>query len=163
MRSKTNTSLVFKIETWTENPILRRIADKVTNKDFKEAVKLGNEMIKYIRDPKNGWVWLAAPQIWHWIKLVVINMINDREDENFKTIMMINPEILEYSKETDIETEWCLSVPWVTWEVERPIIIKVTFQDERNMKKTLFLEWLHARIVQHELDHINWKLFVDYL
>jgi peptide deformylase len=154
---------MFKIETWTENPILRRIADKVNNKDFKEAVKLGKEMIKYIRNPKNGWVWLAAPQIWHWIKLVVINMIDDREDESFKTIMMINPEILEYSKETDIETEWCLSVPWVTWEVERPTIIKVTFQDERNMKKTLFLEWLHARIIQHELDHINWKLFVDYL
>lgn len=154
---------MFKIETWVNNPILRRIADKVTDKDFKKTVKLGKEMIKYIKNPDNGWVWLAAPQIWQGIKLVVVNMMNDREDENFKTVMMINPEILEYWKETDIETEWCLSVPWVTWKVERPTKIKLTYQDEKNTKKTLFLEWLHARIVQHELDHINWKLFIDYL
>jgi len=154
---------MFKIETWTDNPILRRIADNVLDKDFKKAVKLGKDMIKYIKNPDNGWVWLAAPQIWQGIKLVVINMLNDREDENFKTVMMINPEILEYWKKTSIETEWCLSVPWVTWKVERPTKIKLTYQDEKNTKKTLFLEWLHARIVQHELDHINWKLFIDYL
>ncbi len=154
---------MFKIETWVNNPILRMIADKVTDKDFKKTVKLGKEMIKDIKNPDNGWVWLAAPQIWQGIKLVVINMMNDREDENFKTVMLINPEILEYWKKTGVETEWCLSVPWVTWKVERPTKIKLTYQDEKNTKKTLFLEWLHARIVQHELDHINWKLFVDYL
>lgn len=154
---------MFKIETWTDNPILRKIADKVTDNNFKQAVKLGKEMIKYIKNPDNGWVWLAAPQIWISKRLVVINMLNDREDENSKVTMMINPEILEYSEETDFETEWCLSVPWVKWEVERPIRIKLTYQDEKNSKKTLFLEWLPARIVQHELDHINWKLFVDYL
>jgi len=77
--------------------------------------------------------------------------------------MMINPEILEYSEETNIETEWCLSVPKVTWKVERPIKIKLTFKDQKNTQKTIFLEWLHARIVQHEIDHLNWKLFIDYL
>jgi peptide deformylase len=77
--------------------------------------------------------------------------------------MLINPEILEFGKETSIETEWCLSVPWVKGEVERPTMIKLTFQDEKKTQKTLILEWLQARIVQHELDHINWKLFIDYL
>ena len=120
-------------------------------------------MIKYIKNPDNWWVGLAAPQIWYWIRLVVVSMLKDREDENFKTVMLINPEILEYWKETDIETEWCLSVPWVKWEVKRPTMIKLSYQDEKNAKKTLILEWLPARIVQHELDHINWKLFIDYL
>lgn len=154
---------MFKIETWTENPILRKIADKVTDSNFKQVVKLGRDMVKYIKNPDNGWVWLAAPQIWISTRLVVVNMLNDRDDEVSKVTMMINPEILEYSEETDIESEWCLSVPWVKWEVERPIWIKLTYQDEKNSKKTLILEWLPARIVQHELDHINWKLFVDYL
>ncbi|MFK7779812.1 MAG: peptide deformylase [Candidatus Gracilibacteria bacterium] len=154
---------MFKIETGTDNPILRRIADKVLDKDFKKAIKLGKDMIKYIKNPDNGGVGLAAPQIGQGIKLVVINMLNDWDDESFKTIMMINPEILEYGKETSIETEGCLSVPKVTGEVERPIKIKVTFQDEKNTKKTLFLEGLQARIIQHELDHVNGKLFIDYL
>lgn len=159
----TNYKKMFKIETWINNPILRKIADKVTDNDFKKAVKLGKEMIKYIKNPDNGWVWLAAPQIWQSIKLCVVNMINDRDDENFKGTIMINPEILEYSEETSIDKEWCLSVPKVTWEVERPIWIKLTYQDQKNTQKTLLLEWLQARIVQHELDHLYWKLFVDYL
>lgn len=154
---------MFKIETWENNPILRKIADKVYDTDFKKIVKLGKEMIKYIKDPENWWVWLAAPQIWVSKKLIVVSMLKDREDENFKTIMMINPEILEYSKETDIQEEWCLSVPDIKWEVERPIRIKLSYKDEKNSTITLFLDWLQARVIQHELDHINWKLFIDYL
>jgi len=154
---------MFKIETWENNPILRKIADKVYEKDFKSVVKLGKKMIKYIKDPENWWVWLAAPQIWVSKKLVVVSMLKDWEDENFKTIMMINPEILEYSKETNIQEEWCLSVPNIKWDVERPINIKLSYKDDKNSTVTLFLDWLQARVIQHELDHINWKLFIDYL
>lgn len=154
---------MFKIETWVNNPILRKIADKVTDKDFNEAVKLGKKMIKYIKDPENGWVWLAAPQIWVSWKLVVVSMLKDRDDENFKTIMMINPEILEFWWGKEIEVEWCLSVPWVKWKVERYNMIKLTYLDEKKKQITLILKWLQARIIQHELDHINGKLFVDYL
>ena len=154
---------MFKIETWVDNPILRKIADRVTDNNYNEAVKLGKKMMKYIKNPDNGWVWLAAPQIWVSLKLVVVSMLKDRDDENFKTIMLINPEILEYWKETQIEVEWCLSVPWVKWKVERHNMIKLTYQDEKKNQITLILKWLQARIVQHELDHINGKLFVDYI
>ena len=65
-----NNIMMFKIETWVNNPILRKVAEKITDNNFKQAVKLGKEMIKYIRDPDNGWVWLAAPQIWKSIKEV---------------------------------------------------------------------------------------------
>ncbi len=153
---------MFKIETWENNPILRKVADKVTDKNYSEVVKLGKQMIKYIKDPDNGWVWLAAPQIWKSISLVVVSLPKDWEDENFKTIMLINAEILEYSKETDVEVEWCLSLPWIQKKVERPSMIKLSYMDEKKAKKTLILEWLQARIVQHELDHVHGKLFVDY-
>jgi peptide deformylase len=154
---------MFKIETWTNNPILRKVADKVTDKNFKEVVKLWKKMIKYIKDPKNLWVWLAAPQVWASLRLIVVSMLKDRDDENFKTIMLINPEILEHWDDSKLEVEWCLSVPWTKWNVKRFNKIKLTYQDEKNSQITLYLEWLQARIIQHEIDHINWVLFVDLL
>ncbi len=154
---------MFKIETWINNPILRKTADKVTDNNFNDAIKLWKKMIKYIKDPKNGWVWLAAPQIGVSLKLVVVSMLKNWDDENFKTIMLINPEILYYWEETCYEIEWCLSVPWIKWKVKRHNIIKLTYQDEKRKQITIILEWLQARIIQHELDHINGKLFVDYI
>lgn len=154
---------MLKIETGDNNPILRRVADKIKDKNFNEAVKLGREMLKYIKDPENGWVWLAAPQVWHSIRLIIVSLLKDREDENFKTVIMINPEIIEHSNNTECDMEWCLSIPGEKWDVERFKTIKLTYLDEKKSKKTLILEWLSARIVQHEIDHLDGKLFTDYL
>jgi peptide deformylase len=120
-------------------------------------------MIKYIKNPKHGWVWLAAPQIWHNVRLIVVSLLKDREDEDYKTIMMLNPEILDFSDKTEIDQEWCLSVPWEKWEVERASNIKLTYLDEKWHLKTLILKHLRARIVQHEIDHLNGILFTDKL
>jgi peptide deformylase len=76
---------------------------------------------------------------------------------------MINPVVLEHSTDIECDTEWCLSVPGKRWEVSRFKKIKVTFVDENKKPKTLILEWLQARIVQHEVDHLNGILFTDYL
>lgn len=154
---------MLKIETWNNNEILRRVAEKITDKNFNESVKLGHEMLKYIKNPENGWVWLAAPQVGHSIRLIIVSLLKDREDENFKTVMMINPEITEHSNNTECDTEWCLSVPGKKWDVERFKRIKLSYLDEKKSKKTLILEWLSARIVQHEIDHLDGKLFIDYL
>ena len=154
---------MLKIETWEENPILRKVAEKINDKDFKKYVKLWKEMVKHIKDPENWWVWLAAPQVGYSVRLIVVSLLKNREDENFKTLMMINPEIEEHSDETNCDTEWCLSIPWEKWDVERFNKIKLTFLDEKKSKKTLILEWLSARIVQHEIDHLDGKLFTDYL
>lgn len=151
------------IETWNDNPILRKVAEKVNNKNYSSAVKLGKEMLKYIKNPENGWVWLAAPQVWHSLQLCIVSLLKDRDDENFKTIMMINPIISQHSDDTECDTEWCLSVPWEQWKVERYSSIKVEYLDEKKQKKALILSWLSARIVQHEVDHLNGKLFTDYL
>lgn len=151
------------IETWENNPILRKVAEKITDKNYNEAVKLWKEMLKYIKNPENAWVWLAAPQVWHSVRLVIVSLLKDRDDENFKTVIMINPEITEHSENKESDSEWCLSVPWEKWDVERYKTIKLTYSDEKKAKKTLILEWLSARIVQHEIDHLDGKLFTDYL
>ncbi len=154
---------MLKIETWNDNPVLRKVAEKLTTKDFKEYSKLCKEMLKYIKDPDNGWVWLAAPQVGYSKRIIVVSLLKDREDEDFKTVLMINPEILEHSEEKNYDSEWCLSLPWEKWDVERYTKIKLRYFDEKNNEKSLILEWLSARIVQHEIDHLDWKLFTDYL
>jgi peptide deformylase len=68
-------------------------------------------MVKYIKNPANKGVGLAAPQIGHNKRIIVVSLLRDWEDESFKTIMMINPEILEHSDRKNIDTEGCLSVP----------------------------------------------------
>ena len=151
------------IETWKENEILRKVSEKIKNYDIKKYIKLGKEMMKYIKDPDNWWVWLAAPQVWHNVRLIIVSLLKDRDDENFSTLMMINPEILEYSNDTEKDIEWCLSVPWIKWKVSRYTKIKLKYIDEKSKEKTLYLDTLSARIIQHEIDHLNWVLFTDRL
>ena len=154
---------MLKVETWVNNEILRERSQEIKPNEIKKYEKLGNEMIKYIKNPENGWVGLAAPQIWVNKRLIVVSLLKDRDDEDFKTIMMINPEILEHSDNTDCEEEWCLSVPGAKWKVERYLWIKLRYQDNKGKEKILKLHGLSARIVQHEIDHIDWVLFVDKL
>ena len=155
--------MMLKVETWINNEILRENSEKIKLSEIKKYEKLGWEMIKYIKDPENGWVGLAAPQIGVNKRLIVVSLLKDRDDEDFKTIMMLNPEILEHSETTDKEEEWCLSVPGAKWKVERYLTIKLSYLDNKGKQKILRLNGLSARIVQHEIDHINWVLFVDKL
>ena len=154
---------MLKVETWVNNEILRERSQEVKPNEIKKYEKLGNEMIKYIKNPENGWVGLAAPQIGVNKRLIVVSLLKDRDDEDFKTIMMLNPEILEHSETTDKEEEGCLSVPWAKWKVERYLWIKLKYLDNKWKEKILRLNGLSARIVQHEIDHIDWVLFVDKL
>lgn len=152
---------MIKIETWNDNKILRTISEEITKDEFKKYFKLWKEMIKYIKNPKNWWVWLAAPQVWDNKRLIVVSLLKDWDDENYPTLMMINPEILDFSNEKEIDYEWCLSVPWWKWKVERSENIKLKYIDEKWKEIILVLKWLSARIVQHEIDHLNWVLFID--
>lgn len=154
---------MLKIETWENNDILRAVAKEVKPNELNSAIKLWKEMLKYIKNPKNAWVWLAAPQVWHSIRVIIVSLLKDRDDENFKTVMMINPEIIEHSEETCLDEEGCLSLPWEKGKVKRFNYIKLNFIDENKSKKSLVLNWLSARIVQHEIDHLNWILFIDYI
>lgn len=83
------------------------------------------------------------------------------EDETFRTIAMINPEILEHSEEKCTDKEWCLSVPGESGDVERWSWVKLAFLDIDGHKYAMRLENLAARIVQHEIDHLDGILFTD--
>lgn len=154
---------MLNIETWKTNLILRAVSEKIKQSEIKKYGKLAKEMIKYIKNPDNWWVWLAAPQVWVNKRLIIVSLLKDREDEDFQTIIMFNPTILEKWKELYFDQEGCLSVPWEKWEVERYNKIKVHFLDIKWKEKKLILKGLSSRIVQHEIDHLDGILFTDKL
>ena len=151
----------LKIETWDENEILRTVSDMIKPQELKQYRSVGEDMIKYIKNPYNGGVGLAAPQLWLNKRLIVVSLMRDYEDENFRTIAMINPEIIEHSNDTCTDTEGCLSVPGESGDVMRWAWIRVAFLDLEWKKYSLKLENLAARIVQHEIDHLDGILFTD--
>lgn len=153
------------VETWKDNPILRTVCDPIKTSEWKKYTKLGREMISYIKDPDHGWVWLAAPQVGIDKRIIVVSLIHNWDDENFQTVMMLNPEILENSKEKveDIE-EGCLSLPKTKKGfVSRYRDIKLKYYDEKWKEKVLRLTGLPSVIVQHEIDHLNGELYIDKL
>lgn len=83
------------------------------------------------------------------------------DDDIYKTIAMINPIITETSPEKCSDQEWCLSVPGESWDVERWSWVKVEFLDIEGKKYSMKLTDLAARIVQHEIDHLDGILFTD--
>lgn len=154
---------MLQIETGEDNKILRKISKEISKDKLKKYVKIGKEMIKYIKNPDNGGVGLAAPQVGYSKRLIVVSLLKDREDETYPTIMMINPEILEHWEEQVWCEEWCLSVPWEKWKVLRWESIKIKYFDEKFKENIMLLHGLRADIVQHEIDHLNGILFTDRL
>ena len=149
------------IQTWKTNKILRSVSEDIKITEIKKYSKIWEDMVKFIKDSNNWWVWLAAPQIWINKRLISISLMKNYDDDNFKTIFMINPKILEHSETTETDKEWCLSVPRIFWEVERFSELKLSYIDSKWKENILFLKWLSARIIQHEIDHLNWILFTD--
>ncbi len=151
----------LQIETWDDNEILRSVSDMIWAQEVKKYRSLAEDMIKHIKNPDNGGVGLAAPQVGVNKRLIVVSLMKTYDDEIFRTIAMINPVILEHSEEKWKDIEWCLSVPWEKGEVERWSWIKVAFLDSEGKKYALRLTDLAARIVQHEIDHLDGILFTD--
>ena len=152
---------MLKIEKWKENKILRTVSEEITKKELKTYLKLAKEMLKYIKNPDNWWVWLAAPQVGSNKRLIIVSLLKDREDETYPTVVMINPEILIHSEERQISDEWCLSLPEETGKVPRYKEIKIKYFDEKLKEHIIKLDWLRACIVQHEIDHLDGILFTD--
>jgi peptide deformylase len=149
------------IETGDDNEILRSVSDTIKPAELKQYRALADNMIKHIKNPDNGGVGLAAPQVWVNKRLIVVSLMKDYEDENYRTIAMVNPEIIEHAENKITDEEWCLSVPDETGDVMRWPWIKVSFVDPEGRKYALKLEALAARIVQHEIDHLDGILFTD--
>lgn len=139
------------LQTGTENPLLRERAADISSVD--DSIRqLGEEMILLMKK-KNG-IGLAAPQV-GISKRIIIAMLKK------KPTIMINPRILSFSVDTEVEEEGCLSVPNVFDKVSRSIGVSLEYLDTEGKKKIKNLSHLEARIVQHEIDHLNGVLFVD--
>lgn len=140
------------------DPVLRQPADPVERVDA-ELRKLADDMLATMYDAPG--VGLAAPQIGISRRLIVMD--GARDDEPKAPIVMVNPEILERSEELRVHEEGCLSIPEVTAEVERPAITRVSYLDREGKPREAELEGILSTIVQHEIDHLNGVLFIDYL
>jgi peptide deformylase len=152
---------MLKIEQWEKNTVLRTVSEKIKKNELKKYVKLWKEMLKYIKNPDNGWVGLAAPQVWYNKRLIIVSLLKDREDETYPTVMMFNPKILDHSEEKQISEEGCLSLPEETGKVPRFKEVKLRYFDEKFNEKIIKMSWLSSNIVQHEIDHLDGILFTD--
>ncbi len=143
------------------NPILRKKAVNI-DADYKDLNKLIEDMWETMYHTDG--VGLAAPQINRSIRLFVIDATPFAEDdpsvEGFKKVF-INAQITDYGDEEIGFNEGCLSVPNLNEDVYRPTSITITYQDENFETFTETFEGLRARVIQHEYDHIEGKLFID--
>ena len=148
----------LKIETGTDNPILRQKA-KIVRKIDKQILKLIQNM-EQTMEQDNG-CGLAAPQVGVGERVIIVKL-NQQTDQEVN-LAMINPEIVFHSEETEVDTEGCLSVPKVFDLVRRYRDLIVKFQDKKGREQMLKLSELNARVIQHEIDHLDGILFTDKL
>jgi len=140
-------------------PVLRRKARKVT--DFgHELQALVDDMIETMREAPG--VGLAAPQVAVPQRVIVVEF-GDEEDEEVppKLYVVINPEITRSSKETEVGTEGCLSIPGFVGDVERALSVTVKGYNRRGQAMKVKANGWLARIFQHEIDHLDGVLFTD--
>jgi peptide deformylase len=137
---------------------LRQVADPIEKID--DSIKaLAADMLETMYDAPG--IGLAAPQIGEMKRIVVMDLA--KEGETPDPLVMINPEILKYSEETTVTEEGCLSIPELYYDVERPAEVTVRYTDlDGNTIDKDATDRL-AICIQHELDHLDGVLYIDYL
>jgi peptide deformylase len=139
--------------------ILRHKARKVV--DFgPEFQTLVDDMVETMREAPG--VGLAAPQVDESLRLIVVEF-GDEDDEEVppKLYVIANPEITRGSEETLVGTEGCLSIPGIQGDVERMEAVTVKGLNRHGRPMTIRARGWLARILQHEIDHLDGILFVD--
>ena len=140
------------------DPILRKKCEPLEKVDT-DTKKLMDDMLETMYAAPG--IGLAAVQIGILKRLVVIDISRDEEKKD--PIFLINPEIINQSKQTSVYEEGCLSIPGQFAEIERPAECTLKYIDYNGKEKELKADGLLATCVQHEVDHLNGILFIDYL
>ena len=143
-------------------PVLRKVAEDITP-DYPELKTLIANMWETLADSEG--IGLAAPQIGRDIRLVVIDLDPLSEDlpeyKDFRQVY-INAHIVEYDEtNTDASEEGCLSLPAIHEKVIRPTRIRVQWMDENFQAHDEWIDGYLARVMQHEFDHLDGKMFID--
>ena len=122
--------------------------------------KLAEDMLETMYDAPG--IGLAAPQIGGLDRIIVMDCVKD-ENEAPKPMILINPEIIAASDDKNVYEEGCLSIPDQFAEVTRPKEVQVRWMDLNGNEQNQEFDGLWSTCVQHEIDHLNGKLFIDYL
>lgn len=138
------------------DPRLRTVAKPV--EQFNDGLrKIVDDMIETMYAAKG--IGLAATQVNIHQRILVIDVSEERNEP----LVFINPEITVLDEEHNTYDEGCLSVPGFYETVERPKHVRVNAQDQHGVLFTIEPEGLLAVCIQHEIDHLDGKLFVDYI
>ena len=140
------------------DPVLRKKCEPLEKVD-EETKKLLDDMLETMYAAPG--IGLAAIQVGILKRLVVIDI--SKEEEKKKPIFLINPQIIHQSKNTSVYEEGCLSLPGQFAEIERPAECTIKYLDYNGKEKELKSDGLLATCIQHEVDHLNGILFIDYL
>jgi peptide deformylase len=140
------------------DPVLRKESAPVERIDA-SLKRLADNMFRTMYDAPG--IGLAAPQVGVSRRLIVMDPTRDEEAKT--PLTMVNPEILSRGSEMRVHDEGCLSIPDITAEVERPALTRVSYLDLEGKKQEIELEGIWSTLVQHEIDHLNGVLFIDYL
>jgi peptide deformylase len=139
------------------HPVLTKKAEEIKNIN-QDIVDIAEKMI-YTMHSTPG-IGLAAPQINRSLRLITVDLsVGDSQEDLF---ILINPELLSQEGEQVLE-EGCLSVPGINEKVTRPFKVKVEGIDLKEKKRVIEAEGLLARVLCHEIDHINGRLFISRL
>ncbi len=141
------------------DPRLKKVCAPVT--DLTDNLRaLADDMLETMYDAPG--IGLAAPQVGVLDRLIVIDCVKE-EGETPRPLIMFNPEVIAASDETNVYEEGCLSIPEQYAEITRPKEVEVTWMDQNGKLQQEAFDGLWATCVQHEIDHLNGKLFIDYL
>jgi peptide deformylase len=144
------------------NPILEQISQEVSFPLSKETENIISKMWESV---KSKGVGIASPQIGHSLSMFIVNMSEDVDEaKNYKNpdFILINPKITFYSESKSRMIEGCLSFPGQYGYVIRSSNIVVEYQDEKGKKQVLKAKKWLSRIIQHEYDHLEGKLFIKH-
>jgi peptide deformylase len=142
------------------NPALRQEAEPVSSRDLKSVPvqQFIDDMLDTLAE-YNG-VGLAAPQVHSGRRIVLVDR-SAGDDPDGGMVTMVNPVITEMSEETDEDWEGCLSIPEIRGLVTRALQIVVESKDRKGHDQRLSVSGFTARIMQHEIDHLDGVLFLD--
>ena len=140
------------------DPILRKKSENLETVDDQLRGLLDDMLETMYSAPGIG---LAAVKVGILKRAIVIDVSRDKEKKN--PFFLINPEIIYKSKNTSIHEEGCLSLPGYFAEIERPAECQVKYIDYHGEKKEIKASGLLSTCIQHEIDHLDGVLFIDYL
>jgi peptide deformylase len=142
-----------------DDPVLRKKARPIRGAD-ENITTLARDMFETMH--KAGGVGLAANQVGSLHRIIVVDISVMEETKDVAPIALLNPEVLQGDGSWLIE-EGCLSIPGIREEVERAEKIRVRYRDLEFKDQLLEAEGLLARVILHEIDHLNGVLFIDHI